>query len=175
MTDTHTTPYIPDAVVREAPVNIDKLIAELKSAEDMCFSWSGSALLANELNVAETDEGHISLYKDLCGLGNAMSYLQSEVRSLSAEPAQGDQWQDISTAEERAFDVILRVPDPTRAKGYKEVIGHWAQDLSGEEQPPFRGWFTDAGFGFREVYPAPTHWRRLPPAAPNSEAGNDKG
>lgn len=80
------------AAVREVPVNIDKLIAELKSAEDMCFSWSGSALLANELNATDTDEGHISLYKDLCGLGNSMAYLQSEIRALSpAEPAQGDQ------------------------------------------------------------------------------------
>ncbi|MBX8811101.1 hypothetical protein HBA91_00505 [Ochrobactrum sp. MR34] len=79
------------AAVREVPVSIDKLIAELKSAEDMCFSWSGSALLANELNAADTDEGHISLYKDLCDLGNSMSYLQSEIRALSpAEPAQGE-------------------------------------------------------------------------------------
>lgn len=27
---------------------------------------------------------------------------------------------------------------------------HWAQDLSGEEQPPYQGWFYDNGFGFNQ-------------------------
>lgn len=37
---------------------------------------------------------------------------------------------------------------------------HWAEDLSGEDQPPFRGWFQDAGNYFREV-PTPYTWRPI--------------
>ena len=38
---------------------------------------------------------------------------------------------------------------------------HWASDLSGEEQPPYRGWFrrNENGVGFAQVYPL--HWRPL--------------
>lgn len=36
---------------------------------------------------------------------------------------------------------------------------HWACDLSGEDQPPFIGWFTKCGNGYREI-PQPMFWRR---------------
>lgn len=38
---------------------------------------------------------------------------------------------------------------------------HWASDLSGEDQPPFRGWFTGDGRNgpFRQIHPI--HWRPL--------------
>jgi len=38
---------------------------------------------------------------------------------------------------------------------------HWAEDLSGEDQPPFRGWFQDAGKHFSEI-PTPYAWRPIP-------------
>jgi hypothetical protein len=40
------------------------------------------------------------------------------------------------------------------------VKAHWASDTSGEEQPPFEGWFMDnGGSHFTEV--KPVHWRPL--------------
>lgn len=30
-------------------------------------------------------------------------------------------------------------------------IAHWAQDLSGEEQPPFQGWFIKQGHGYSQI------------------------
>lgn len=44
-----------------------------------------------------------------------------------------------------------------------EVIhpdAHFAQDLSGEEQPPFSGWFYPCGSGFRKIV-KPRAWRPL--------------
>lgn len=141
------------AAVREVPVSIDKLIAELKSAEDMCFSWSGSALLANELNATDTDEGHISLYKDLCGLGNSMSYLQSEIRALSpSEPAQSvrplEEW------HEDHGNAVWWTWDNDR----KEWLG----------EPAYIGKPLDSDWPDYH-----THWTPHPafPAAPTTEAG----
>ncbi len=147
------TKHVNVAAVREVPVNIDKLIAELKSAEDMCFSWSGSALLANELNATDTDEGHISLYKDLCGLGNSMSYLQSEIRALSpSEPAQSvrplEEW------HEDHGNAVWWTWDNDR----KEWLG----------EPAYIGKPLDSDWPDYH-----THWTPHPafPAAPTTEAG----
>lgn len=143
------------AAVREVPVSIDKLIAELKSAVDMCFSWSGSALLANELNATDTDEGHISLYKDLCGLGNSMSYLQSEIRALSlSEPVQGEQWQPIETAPKDGIEFIARC---------------------GADKPSFSCFWDGTAFmhfdhGEGLISYSPTEWMPLP-TSPNTEVG----
>lgn len=38
---------------------------------------------------------------------------------------------------------------------------HYACDLSGEEQPPFRGWFRPAGGSFWEIDPPPVEWMPL--------------
>lgn len=50
---------------------------------------------------------------------------------------------------------------PTKTKVY---VAHWAQDLSGEEQPPFSGWFEGSPFagGYSGV-PDPYCWRPLIP------------
>ncbi len=40
---------------------------------------------------------------------------------------------------------------------------HFAQDLSGSDQPAFSGWFREGGCGFIEVWPAPYAWRYYPP------------
>jgi hypothetical protein len=44
-------------------------------------------------------------------------------------------------------EIVLRFSDG------REVVCHFAQDLSGEEQPPFRGWFVPngRGTGYSEV------------------------
>lgn len=47
----------------------------------------------------------------------------------------------------------------------KEIkVAHFAQDLSGEEQPPFSGWFFQVGpHSYHGVWPEPYRWRHLCP------------
>jgi len=47
------------------------------------------------------------------------------------------EWQPIATAPKDASEIRVRMGD-----GSVVERAHWACDLSGEEQPPFRGWFT---------------------------------
>lgn len=50
--------------------------------------------------------------------------------------------------------------------GTKVVLMHFAQDLSGSDQPAYSGWFTGGPKGegyFWTVYPPPRRWRYLPP------------
>lgn len=65
-------------------------------------------------------------------------------------------WQPMATAPKNATWVEVLLPDHT------VVNAHWAEDMSGEEQPPFRGWFASSASltSFREV-PAPIAWRPL--------------
>lgn len=50
-----------------------------------------------------------------------------------------------------------------RMKNGKKLIAHFAQDLSGEEQPPFKGWFIERSkqhpeYGFIGI-DDPVAWR----------------
>lgn len=95
-----------------------------------------------------------------------------EVAALAPAPASGgvDAWRDMASAPKNATEIILRLPCKGWP-GHYSMIGHWAQDLSGEEQPPFRGWFWRHADGFAQL-PEPTGWKPLSPAAtPVSEAG----
>jgi hypothetical protein len=52
-----------------------------------------------------------------------------------------------------------------QADGVNTCVAHWASDLSGEEQPPFEGWFRDQGTAngkqFAQIVPDPIAWRPL--------------
>lgn len=74
-------------------------------------------------------------------------------------------WLDMGSAPKDATEIILRIPCKGWP-GHYSMIGHWAQDLSGEEQPPFKGWFWRHADGFAQL-PTPTGWRPL--AKPASE------
>ena len=67
-----------------------------------------------------------------------------------------DSWQPIKTVPHNASWVEVKMRDGTVQRA------HWASDLSGEEQPPFEGWFVD-----RKTYmlgiPEPVAWRPCPP------------
>jgi hypothetical protein len=69
-------------------------------------------------------------------------------------------WEPIETAPKNATKILAVYP------GGSEVVVHWAQDLSGEDQPPFEGWFkddTDTN-GNRTGYsavPEPAGWKPL--------------
>ncbi len=66
----------------------------------------------------------------------------------------------MQTAPQDATEVLLKVGQ----KGWPDhfwMVGHWASDLSGEEQPPFQGWFYNNGSAFTPVTPlawAPLDW-----------------
>lgn len=66
-------------------------------------------------------------------------------------------WLPIATGPQTATWVMGKLADG------KEVRMHWACDLSGEDQPAFKGWFEEVGTGahrwFRGVDPA--YWRPI--------------
>lgn len=104
---------------------------------------------------------------------------------MSADPhpmlpaAEG--WQHKVTAPKTATWVQLGYIEQ-HARKPSIVIAHWARDMSGEEQPPFEGWFRhnlgDGGrsYGFCEVPKGWVAWRPLWPAiaAWNRRAGDDE-
>lgn len=45
------------------------------------------------------------------------------------------QWNPMTTAPRDASEVLVLTRDG------RELVAHWADDSSGEEQPAFRGWF----------------------------------
>lgn len=87
--------------------------------------------------------------------------------------AQG--WEAPATAPETAKWVQLAYVEPG-AREPAIIVAHWACDLSGEEQPPFKGWFRatvgDGGrtYGFTEVPKGWVAWRPLWPAGRADEA-----
>lgn len=62
---------------------------------------------------------------------------------------------DCAPKDGTKFLAELERPDGSIA----EVEVHWGQDLSGEEQPPFAGWFERTGDHFSECFPL--RWRKL--------------
>jgi hypothetical protein len=63
-------------------------------------------------------------------------------------------WQPMSTAPRNATDIRVKLKS-----GMVYERAHWASDLSGEEQPPFEGWFVERGdkSGFESI-PEPVAW-----------------
>jgi hypothetical protein len=53
-------------------------------------------------------------------------------------------WRLMDSAPKDCTIVMLLLDDDT------EVEAHWACDLSGEDQPPFRGWFRDERAPYEE-------------------------
>lgn len=67
-------------------------------------------------------------------------------------------WQFMTTAPLNATPIEVQLPSG------ETMIAHWACDLSGEEQPPFEGWFTWVGsdrHGYYTEIPTPDFWRPI--------------
>ena len=62
-------------------------------------------------------------------------------------------WLPMCEAPKDASEVEVMLDDG------RIVIAHYACDLSGEEQPPFKGWFLHNGYYFGEINP--TGWRPI--------------
>jgi hypothetical protein len=67
-----------------------------------------------------------------------------------------DTWHPIETAPKDASEFRARMADGT----VHEKV-HWAEDMSGSEQPPFRGWFRPhPGGGFVQI-DEPKEWQPI--------------
>lgn len=64
-------------------------------------------------------------------------------------------WLPIHLAPKNATWIEVELPN------HQIEIVHWASDLSGEEQPPFEGWFKKMDSYYSQV-PNPIAWRPLP-------------
>lgn len=71
-------------------------------------------------------------------------------------------WEPIATAP-KGRNIRVRLAD---GRIYDEA--HWASDLSGEEQPPFRGWFAplkreDGSVSYYHAIQDPIEWMHILP------------
>ncbi|MGQ0621337.1 MAG: hypothetical protein ACT4QA_15670 [Panacagrimonas sp.] len=72
-----------------------------------------------------------------------------------------DDWRSMDTAPRNTTDVRVRMAD-----GTEHARAHWACDMSGEEQPPYRGWFVpvlrhDGRVSFFSGIDEPAQWRPI--------------
>lgn len=70
-----------------------------------------------------------------------------------------DGWLPMSTAPKNASWITVRMAD-----GTIHERAHWAEDTTGECQPPFAGWFIDGPGCFREI-DTPSAWKPITEAA----------
>lgn len=69
-----------------------------------------------------------------------------------------EEWQPMTSAPKNATEIRVRMAD-----GSVIERAHWASDMSGEEQPPFRGWFkpifrSDGSVSFYADIGEPAAW-----------------
>lgn len=79
--------------------------------------------------------------------------LRQHMRGLIGDAAKQEAWHPLLTAPKDATWVEGLLSNGST------VVMHWAEDLSGECHPAFRGWFRDDGNSFIEV--RPESWRPL--------------
>lgn len=124
----------------------------------------GACLLSRKNGEIKSLEAQLLVH---AGLQKALlAERDAALRQVALTPA----WQLISTAPKNATEVLLLVP--RGGKGWptmRAVVGHWASDLSGSEQPAFQGWFYDTGYGFQQLDKDPTHWAPLNPQIPERQ------
>lgn len=83
------------------------------------------------------------------------------MRRISQFELELNDWRRMSSAPKDSWWIEARNAQSVR-------IVHYACDLSGEEQPPFIGWFYEVKAQsqyshdyFQQMCPDPTHWRPL--------------
>jgi hypothetical protein len=91
--------------------------------------------------------------------GPVRAALRAITTAHQAGIAEKREWRPIETAPKDGTKLLLT---NDRHPQCLMIVGHWAQDLSGEEQPPFQGWFHWSGCGFAQLPDEPTHWQPLP-------------
>ena len=98
---------------------------------------------------AEELKDYLTLYfRDIHTAASAM--VEESAKALASLG-----WSEMSVAPKTTERIEVELKDGSI------VEAHWASDLSGEEQPPFQGWFVERGDGFSQVFPI--HWRKVKP------------
>lgn len=87
-----------------------------------------------------------------CFSKEVANFLSMEKKRLSIEaaniPLVDDGWCHMDSAPKDGRNIYVKLEDG------QELIAHWAQDLSGECQPSFQGWFTKEGkTGYGQIKP----------------------
>lgn len=95
-----------------------------------------------------------------CPLGNDTFSATQRFTPIPDRPLpriEKEEWLSMTTVPKNAKWFRLQV---RRGGIVEEVIAHWAEDMSGEAQPAFRGFFQEArgGTGFEEVHGTPLGW-----------------
>jgi hypothetical protein len=91
----------------------------------------------------------------------AFDLVMDYVSASPPPPVAESGWQEIESAPRDATEVELRIPKKGHPGFYRQ-IAHWA-DGGGDDQPRFRGWFRDTGYGFAEIGGEPDAWRPAQP------------
>lgn len=135
--------------------NVSDLLAVSKAEQD-----ARARLANNGRNPANKNAG-IRVGGDLHLCEMLLAELDAARARLAALSAPEGEWQNIETAPRNATEIEVRIPKAGYPGHYRQIV-HWA-DGGGDEQPRFRGWFRDTGYGFAEIGGEPDAWR---PAAP---------
>lgn len=76
----------------------------------------------------------------------------AEIAKQHQEQLAALEWSSMDYAPRDGSWIVVEIDNET-------IRAHWAEDLSGEEQPPFSGWFAEDGAGsYRQVHPV--RWRK---------------
>lgn len=94
------------------------------------------------------------IYRDTMGEWGEL--VHNGARFIGFKPYAEDvpDWRPIRTAPKDATWIQVRMEDGTIHRA------HWASNLSGEEQPPFEGWFVDRKTHFLGIH-EPKEWKPL--------------
>lgn len=103
---------------------------------------------------------------------DVLEELRSTVAAKAIDAYERAMWQPVQRDNPPLGNVLVGIPNAEpgfRGRAYHLGAAHWAQDLSGEEQPPFKGWYRpvldDKGktLMFSEIHGKPAWWRPEPP------------
>jgi hypothetical protein len=68
-------------------------------------------------------------------------------------------WRPFDTAPKDAREILVLVD----VNGcWNTAVVHYAEDLSGSEQPPYKGWFYWTGYDFAQFDKKPKFWAPIP-------------
>lgn len=115
-----------------------------------------SGSLAAAVRALKKSDGGVEAQRHAAPMASVPAGETSGLDGVAAIPSE-PVWLPIDTAPKNAKEVILRVP----CKGWPDhyaIIAHYAEDLSGSDQPPFKGWFRNTGYGYAELSASPTGW-----------------
>lgn len=123
---------------------------------EAALPWLSDVEMAGEVRMLMRDDlDHEGI---VCAARDRILHLSEELAALRGAIC----WQTMDTAPKDGTEIIVFAG---RAGTKGALIAHWAQNLSGEEQPAYRGWFYWTGHDFTEVCD-PVAWMPTPAEDP---------